>query len=77
MIPFLHQFLCLVRHPMQGHSYVRVFEGSRVYEVCLCGARTSGWAYGESAAETHGTQPYWDRLHEDLLSMEWELHGGG
>ena len=77
MILFLHRFLCLVRHPIHGHQYVRVFKGNQTHLVCPCGARTPGWAFGESPVHTHGSQSYWDAVHDELLAMEWELHGGG
>ena len=77
MIPFLHQFLCLVRHPFRGHPYVRVLDGNQTHLVCLCGARTQGWAFGESPVHTPGSQPYWDSVYAELVSVELELHGGG
>lgn len=78
-MPLLKQFLCLVRHPMEGHQYVRVFSEDKreVYEVCLCGARTPGWTYGESPANVPGSQPYWDRIHDEMWEMELAHHGGG
>lgn len=61
-----------------GHDLIRKQEGRRTYGVCIrCGAETLGWTYGESPAETTGSQAYWDAVYEDFMDTELALHGGG
>ena len=69
-MPLLKQFLCLLRH--REHEYIRVYEGNRIYEVCLCGARTQGWEI-----EVKLTPRDYANIHDDMTAIEHSLHGGG
>ena len=71
----LTQLLCRLTH--FGHQTVTVFDGPHRCEVCLCGYRTPGIRFGEPVEATPGTQPYWDKLHEELMEIELAVIGGG